>query len=263
VTGWAQRVHAPSGMCTRLLTTTITRNTFVLTMAKASASKNDPRTAIGYLRVSTDDQALGPDAQRAAIERWAAGAGVTVVAWTEDLGVSGGASLDRRPGLLAAIDAAKANRAGLLVVAKRDRLARDPIVAAMTEAAAARVGARVVSAAGEGEGDDPAAILMRRMVDAFAEYERHLIKARTKAALGVKRARGERVGSVPIGFRAGEGKHLEADATEAAAVARVRELRAAGASVRTIAATLNAEGIRARGACWHPTTVARLLARAA
>lgn len=241
----------------------VKRNTFVLAMARTSPTKNDPRTAIGYLRVSTDDQALGPEAQRAAIERWAAGAGVTVVAWTEDLGVSGGASLDRRPGLLAAIDAAKVHRAGLLVVAKRDRLARDPIVAAMTEAAAARVGARVVSAAGEGEGDDPAAILMRRMVDAFAEYERHLIKARTKAALGVKRARGERVGSVPIGFRAAEGKHLEADPTEAAAVARVRELRASGASVRAIAATLNAEGLRARGACWHPTTVARLLARAA
>lgn len=223
----------------------------------------DVRLAVAYLRVSTDDQALGPEAQRAAIDRWAAAAGVVVVSWHEDRGVSGGASLDKRPALLEALEAAKVAGAGVIVVAKRDRLARDPIVAAMTEAAAARIGARVTSAAGEGEGDDPAALLMRRMVDAFAEYERHLIKARTKAALAVKRARGERVGALPIGFRAGEGPALEADASEAATVARVRELRAAGVSVRAIAATLNAEGHRARGATWHPTTVARLLARAA
>jgi DNA invertase Pin-like site-specific DNA recombinase len=213
-----------------------------------ATTRTNARLAVAYLRVSTDDQALGPEAQRAAIERWAAAAGVEVASWHEDRGVSGGASLDRRPGLLEALDAAKGARAGLLVVAKRDRLARDPIVA---------------SAAGEGEGDDPAAILMRRMVDAFAEYERHLIKARTKAALAVKRSRGERVGALPIGFRAGEGASLEADAAEGAAIARVRQLRAEGAAIRTIAATLNAEGFRARGAAWHPTTVARLVARAA
>lgn len=41
-------------------------------------------------------------------------------------------------------------------------------------------GARIISAAGEGtESDDPGQILMRRMVDAFAEYERAIIKRRT------------------------------------------------------------------------------------
>jgi len=33
-------------------------------------------------------------------------------------------------------------------------------------------------------------------VDVFAQYERAVIRARTRAALGVKKARGERVGSV-------------------------------------------------------------------
>jgi DNA invertase Pin-like site-specific DNA recombinase len=56
------------------------------------------------LRASTDRQDLSPGAQRAAIERWAAGAGVAVVAWHEDLGVSGGTALEDRPGLLAALD---------------------------------------------------------------------------------------------------------------------------------------------------------------
>jgi hypothetical protein len=40
-------------------------------------------------------------------------------------------------------------------------------------------------------------------------------------------------------------------------------LRHAGVSIRGIAARLNADGIAARGARWHPTSVARLLEREA
>ena len=42
---------------------------------------------------------------------------------------------------------------------------------------------------------------MRRIVDAFGEYERLLIKARTRAALRAKKARGERIGQIPYGRR--------------------------------------------------------------
>lgn len=225
----------------------------------------DPTLAVLYLRVSTSDQSLGPEAQVAAAERWARAEGVRVVATHADHGVSGGASLDRRPGLLAALDALKEHGAGLLVVAKRDRLARDPIVAAMVEAAAARVGARIVSAAGEGEGDDPAAILMRRMVDAFAEYERHMIKARTKAALAVKRSRGERVsGKAPFGYRFDDaGRALVPRHDEQRTIARVRELHGAGMSLNGIAAMLNREDVPARGARWHATTIMRIVRREA
>jgi DNA invertase Pin-like site-specific DNA recombinase len=227
----------------------------------------DLTLAVGYLRVSTDEQANGEDAQRAAIERWAAAAGVRVVAWHADHGVSGAAPLDRRPGLLAAVDAVAAAGAGALVVARRDRLARDVMAAAMVEGLVSRAGARVVSAAGEGtDGDatDPAALLMRRLVDAFAEYERALIKSRTRAALAVKACRGELVGTAPLGQRvAADGVQLEADPREAEALALVAQLRADGLSVRKIAAELNARGVPARGASWHPTTVARLLSRGA
>ena len=90
--------------------------------------------------------------------------------------------------------------------------------------------ARIVSTAGEGtDNDDPGSVLMRRMIDAFSEYERLVIKARTRAALAAKRRRGERVGTVPLGTRLGpDGRSLEACAAEAAAVALVRELAAGG-----------------------------------
>ena len=223
----------------------------------------DARRAVAYIRVSTEDQAHGPEAQRAAILRWASAAGVEVVAWAEDLGVSGAAPLDRRPGLCAALEALTVEGAGVLVVARRDRLARDVAAAAMIDALCARAGARVSSAAGEGEGDDPAALLMRRMVDAFAEYERALIRARTRGALAGMRARGLRTGACPLGTAPGPEGRLVVDVDEARAVELLTQLRRDGLSIRAIAAELDARGIPARGGRWHPTTVARVLRRGA
>lgn len=218
--------------------------------------------AIGYVRVSTDEQHNGPEAQRAALATWAERSGAELVSVHADHGVSGATPIDKRPGLLAALGEIKAG--DVLVVAKRDRLARDVIAAAMIDRMAERVGARVVTVDGAGDGDSPEAVLFRRMVDSFAEYERALIRARTRAALAVKRARGERMGSVPIGSRvAADGVRLERDDLEAEAVAIVNELRAGGMSIRRIAAELNARGVAARGEQWHPTTVQRLVKRCA
>lgn len=226
----------------------------------------DPRKAVGLVRVSTEEQALSPEAQREVLARWCADNGAELLAVHEDIDVSGGAPLDKRPGLLAALADLGKLGAGVLLVAKRDRLARDPMVSAMAEAAAARAGARVVSAAGEGtDGDSPADILMRRMVDAFAEYERLIIGARTRAALAVKRRRGERTGSVPYGYRvAADGRTLEVDPAEAEAVKLILAYRADGLTLRAIGDRLAARGILPRsGGRWHPQTVARIVEAAA
>lgn len=79
----------------------------------------DAAKAVGYVRCSTDEQHLGPEAQREALSRWCAANSTELVAIHDDLGVSGGAALDRRPGLLGALDALNAHGAGVLLVAKR------------------------------------------------------------------------------------------------------------------------------------------------
>jgi site-specific DNA recombinase len=217
--------------------------------------------AIGYVRVSKDDQELGPEAQRAELARWCEHNGADLVAVHEDLGVSGGAELDKRPALLAAVDALE--RGAVLLVAKRDRLARDPMVAAMVERLAERKGASVVSTAGEGNGDTPSDVLMRRMVDAFAEYERLVIKARTRAALAVKRARGEAYGETPFGY-CREGDRLVADTEAQEAIGLILELRADGMSYRAIAAELVRRGVpTAKGGAWAAKTVRSITLRAA
>ena len=235
-------------------------------MGRTNRKAANPSKAVGVIRVSKEEQSLSPEAQREALARWCADNGAELLAVHEDIDVSGGAPLDRRPGLLAALADLGKLGAGVLLVAKRDRLARDPMVSAMAEAAAGRAGARVVSTAGEGtDGDGPADILMRRMVDAFAEYERLIIGARTKAALAVKKARGERTGSVPYGYRlAADGVHLEADSDEQRAVDLVLELRAEGLTLRAIGERLLARGILPRsGGRWHAKTISRIAKAAA
>ncbi|MCK9460431.1 MAG: recombinase family protein [Proteobacteria bacterium] len=233
--------------------------------AKTKRNRHDEHRVVGYLRVSTDEQALGPEAQRASLERWCRERGAVLVAVFEDRGVSGGAALERRKGLLAALDALDDLGAGVLLVAKRDRLARDVILAAMTERLVERKGAKVVAADGTGNGDGPEAQLMRHMVDAFGEYERALIRARTQAAMNVKQARGERASRwLPFGSSlAADGVHLEPNAEEQEVIGLVKQLRADGLSIRAIADRLNAEGRQARGAKWHKTSVSRVLDRAA
>lgn len=224
----------------------------------------DPTKAVAYLRASTERQDLSPDAQRAAIEAWAKGAEVAVVAWHQDLGVSGGAPLEDRPGLTAAVADLAVHGAGVLVVARRDRLARDVLNAALIERLVERDGGRIMSADGCANGDGPEAALLRAVVNAFSAYERALIRARTRAALQVKKSRGERTGGVPYGWRAGGDGRLEPVPREQAATARARALRGEGLSLRQIATTLAAEGHAPRkGGAWAVQTVRRLTAEAA
>lgn len=215
-------------------------------------------TTYAYLRVSTTQQAesgAGLDAQHDACLRFAG----TLEGVYRDEGVSGKTGLDKRPALLEAIS--QLRKGDVIIVAKRDRLGRDPLVIAMIEAAVTRKGARIVSAAGEGtDSDSPTDVLMRRMVDAFAEYERLVIGARTKAALQAKKVRGERTGSIPYGYRCDDGVNLVPDEVEQEAIAMIRELNSKGLSLRNIAGRLEAKGYKPRnGKSWHPQTVSNIL----
>lgn len=87
---------------------------------------------------------------------------------------------------------------------------------------------------------------------------------RTKAALAAKRARGERVGGIPYGWRLGPDQRvLEREPCEQAVIARIKALRETGTPLRTIARTLNAERAPARAGRWHLTSLARVVKREA
>jgi DNA invertase Pin-like site-specific DNA recombinase len=95
---------------------------------------------------------------------------------------------------------------------------------------------------------------MRQMLGAFFQYEKTLLVAKLKGARIRKRAAtGSCEGRKPYGERPGESEVIR----------RIRELRAAGMAIDTIAETLNAEGTAPRkGSQWYGSSVRNVLLRA-
>ena len=229
-----------------------------------SRTPGDPSKVIGYVRVSTGDQALGPEAQRTALLAWCAAHGCTLVHVFVDQAVGGATPADQRPGLSAALAGVKQHGAGILLVATRDRLARNTLIAALVEQRAQQLGAAIRAVDGSGNTDTPEGLLVRRIVDAFAEYERLTIQARTKAALAVKRSRRERISrDPPYGWQLSrDGTHIEPEPREQAAVALAQKLRRSGMSLRRIGHRLTKRGYTPRSATrWHPQTISSITRR--
>lgn len=207
---------------------------------------------VAYYRVSTARQGqsgLGLDAQRLAVAGYVTSRGELVEEFTE---VESGQKNDR-PQLIAALDLCRRRRA-VLVIAKLDRLARNvAFVARLMES-----GAEFVAV------DNPHATkLLVHLLAAFAEHERDQISARTIAALAAAKARGVRLGNPRAAEAAALGRAVlaaEAAPLRAQAATRARALRREGATLRAIAATLRAEGMRGlRGGSWGPSSVRLLL----
>ncbi len=147
-----------------------------------------------------------------------------------------------RPVLLEALASVAAHGAGLLVVQRLDRFSRDPLTAALAEAELQKHGATLAVADGAGNGEDATASLIRSILFAVSKFEKEMIKARIKAALAVKRARGERLGGAPpYGFRV-DGNALVPHERETSVKARLRQWRAEGMTVRAIQQRATEEG---------------------
>ena len=100
---------------------------------------------IAYIRVSTDRQELGPEAQLEELHRWASVAGHEIVDVARDIGVSGATPFAKRPALNRAI-ACIPERCDGICVTKRDRLARDVLEAIMIDRVVEKLGGRVMLA---------------------------------------------------------------------------------------------------------------------
>lgn len=242
-------------------------------------NKKVRKLAVALIRVSKGVvvQELGAEAQRHEIEGWAAREGYELI-WTEETEeASGGAPLEKRTGLLEAVALVEAQKAQALVFHRMDRFSRDSLVALLVERELARHGARLMFASGGGSsevGEGPEAVFFRRILTASAELERGLIKARIRAALAVKKRRGELTGSAPYGCRVIDGpmkagkdgvqrpvRLLEQDPAEQKTIRIARELAADPSStVRSIQAALTAAGrLNRRGKAFGLEELSKLL----
>lgn len=206
-----------------------------------------PTDVIGYLRVSTEEQArsgLGMDAQRERIAQEAARRGWKVE-WVVDDGFTAG-TLDR-PGITAALTSLRNGDAAALVVAKLDRLSRSLLDFAGLMERAQRERWNVVCLDLGIDLSTPQGQLMANVMASFAAYERELIRQRTRDALAALKARGARLGR-PVGL-------------PPTTRALVGQWRAAGATVAAIATALNTGGVATAhgGRQWYPSTVRAVL----
>jgi len=222
------------------------------------------RRALGYVRVSTEEQAregVSLDAQEAKIRAYALAKDLELVEVIRDEGLSG-KDLTGRPGMQRLIAACEAGDIGAVLVVKLDRLSRRTrdllfLVEDVFQAhdvALHSMHETVDTGSASGR-------FFLRIMGALAEMERELIGERTCAALAHKRSKGERLGTTPLGYRTvAHGAPLEEDPEEQVTVRRVCDLWRAGRSYRVIAANLNADGVRTkRGRRWHHSTVGNVV----
>ncbi len=212
-----------------------------------SRSRKSSRTTpgiVGYVRVSTDEQAvsgLGLAAQRQAIEAEAARRGLPLLAVYEDAGISGKSLA--RPGLSAALADLDAGNGTVLLVAKLDRLSRSVHDATGLMQRAERAGWGLVAMDANVDTTTPQGAAMTQVLAVFAELERRLIGERTKDALAVCKAQGVKLGRP---------RTLDSEV-----VARIRTAHADGQGWSKIARDLTDEGVDTAqgGARWYPATV--------
>lgn len=222
--------------------------------------------AIGYVRVSTEDQAtngVSLEAQQARIEAYCTLNGLELAAVYVDAGLSGKRS-DNRPELRKALDHVCKSR-GVLVVYSLSRLARSTKDTIAIAERLDRSGADLASLSEKIDTTTAAGKMVFRMFAVLAEFERDQISERTKLGMAQKKARGERVGKVPFGFQLGsDGATLVPEPHEQEIVALIRELRDRGLSFRKIADELNVRSIASKeGGPWVHTAVARIVKRGA
>jgi len=195
-----------------------------------------------YLRVSTDQQAesgLGIEAQKEMCLKYIENKQYEDFKIFKDDGYSGSLDVDKRPDLRKALDYLV--KGDVLLVAKRDRLGRDVLINLLIEREVAKKKCQIETASGEFiDNEDPSNVLMRTIIDGFSKHEIMMTKARTKAALAVKKRRGERTGYIPYGKRLASDKlHLEEDETEQKIIKDILELYSKGLTYRNIANELN------------------------
>lgn len=208
------------------------------------------KDAIAYYRVSTDRQGetkLGLEAQKEAVGAFTSANGFQLIAeFTE---IESGKK-NNRPVLAEALKKCRQKKA-VLLIAKLDRLSRSvAFIAALMES---KVSFRAVDNPGA---DKPYLQLMA----VFAELERDMISARTKAALKIAKMRGVELGK--------NGKYVLAKQNKDNAIAFaekmkpvISRIKAKGkTSVRAITKELNRLKIPTfRNSRWHISTVYHIL----
>ncbi len=190
-----------------------------------------PRIAL-YARVSTTDQ--HPEAQLHALREYAHSRGLEAAEYV-DHGVSG--AKDRRPALDRLLADAKRRRFDMLAVTKLDRQARSVRHLTTLAAEFEALGVDLVVLDQAIDTTTPSGKLLFHVLGSVAEFERDLIRERTRAGLQAAKRRGKRLGR-PRAIRGPDTFKLERGIGEG------RSIRSIASELEVSRATVIAEATR-------------------
>jgi site-specific DNA recombinase len=209
-----------------------------------------PRRAVGIIRVSdvggrSPDHFVSPLDQRARIVQACQANELELVTVHEELDVSAGLPIARRPGLGAALRALECHQADTIVVAYFDRLVRNlRVQAEIVERVEAAGGTILAVDVGRIRADTASHWLSSTMLGAVAEYHRRMTSERIEDSL----VRAVESGVTPYalvlpGYRRGADGRPVVEPTEAQAVREAFRMRASGASMMEVRRYLASHGV--------------------
>jgi DNA invertase Pin-like site-specific DNA recombinase len=171
--------------------------------------------------------------------------GLELVDVVQELDVSGGTPLDRRPGLRRAVEMVESGDVSVLVVAYFDRLVRSLTVQREVVERVEKAGGGIIAVdVGEVRADTASRWLSSTMLGMVAEYHRRVTAERTQDAKRRAVARGvPPFPLIPPGYRRTDEGQIEPDPEQAPAVTEAFRLRAGGATVMQVREHLRQHGV--------------------
>lgn len=219
------------------------------------------RQCVGYVRVSTEEQArngVSLAAQEERIRAFAVGTGRVLSDVVIDDGVS--AKDLKRVGMQRILTGICAGQIGAVVILKLDRLTRSvsdlmQLIGLFNKHDVALVSISETLDTGTATGR-----MLMTVIGTISQWEREAIGERTAFALTHLRRTGKVYGRVPFGWYR-EGDNLVVDPRQQRALTMAQKMFASGASLRQIAAELTNQGVHAAegGVRWHAASVRSIL----
>ncbi len=215
------------------------------------------KDAVGYIRVSTNEQAkegISLDNQVAKIKAYAELNGLNLVEVVNDPGKSG-KTLDRE-GVQKVISLCKKREVSHVIVYKLDRITRSTRdLLFLVEDTFKKFDVQFHSLNEKIDTSTAQGKFFLTLMGAMAQMERDLISERTIDALQYKKSQGQRLGAPSLGMKVVNGEISE-DGDGVKTLNRISELRESGLAYYRIADVLNAEGYKStRGGKWHAASV--------
>ena len=231
---------------------------------------NVTKTAIGYVRVSTFEQAsegVSLDAQRDRLRLYCKTNGIKLIDIVADEGISG--STLERPGLQTALRMIKRGRANTLLVAKLDRLSRSVRdICMLIDDYFSDERYHLLSVCGMVNTHNAAGRMLLLNLANYNQFEREMISERTRESMQHMKAQGIKLGAAPYGYEYANQvddkrrRILAPLASEQQSIAKMAALHSAGVKFAEIARRLNTDRIPARqGGEWCGRVVSVILQR--